>query len=279
MTQTHLEPVVDALRGAVFDESAVQRLIDPASQLQREIDTSVGIQRHFLSELPNHAVMSMVALSDGCEGLAKLGSRLPFSSVAVARSVLEAAGDLHWLVCADQSSTERARRAMTIYLLQTETTIRQLEQLQERRPDLDVGAGIDEGWELLRATAKEAELAGYEVKESKRPGRKYTLAEGKPATSKLVDSVVTKFYGQTGVRLYSSYSATAHAEGGGLGALLDVSDTVSTEAGQRSAYGIPVSEWMQRVVDPVRAVTVGVAREALKLMFPSQEGGFNERLS
>ena len=204
--------IVHAMHFAVCDEAGVERHVEPASSLSTEISAVPSdIQTHFLSELPKHATMLVMAIGDACSGLLTLGPSLPFSSTGVARMLLEAAGDLHWLVDADPglAASERARRAITVYLRQTETTIRQLEQLRERTSQDDYDAGIAEGWELLRHTADSAALGGYRVKESRRPGQKYILHPGKPSISRLVDEAITRFYGSTGVNLYSLYSSTA----------------------------------------------------------------------
>lgn len=272
-----LEILAEAIRGAFCDEAGAQREPESSSVLHGEIDAAGSdLQRHFLLQLPNHITMLVMAISDGCDGLANLGQTHPFSSMAVARAVLEAAGDLHWLAAADQTGAERARRAITTYLRQVETTVRQLEQLQKRTAQTELEDGIREGRELLRVTAEEAGRAGYKIGQTRRHGQLYVLDDGKPSTSALVDSVVSHFYGTTGVNLYATYSASAHAEGGGLGALLDDSDRIETTAGRRRAYGLPTALWKAKVEDPVVAVAFGVAHEALTLVLPDQAAGFRK---
>jgi hypothetical protein len=271
--------IVHAMHFAVCDEAGVERHVEPASSLSTEISAVPSdIQTHFLSELPKHATMLVMAIGDACSGLLTLGPSLPFSSTGVARMLLEAAGDLHWLADPGLAASERARRAITVYLRQTETTIRQLEQLRERTSQDDYDAGIAEGWELLRHTADSAALGGYRVNESRRPGQKYILHPGKPSISRLVDEAITRFYGSTGVNLYSLYSSTAHAEGSGLGSLLDTSARVETDHGDRVAYGLPEPLWTKNVLSPCLAVAVGVVREWVQLALPGQLEGFARRL-
>ena len=104
------------------------------------------------------------------------------------------------------------------------------------------------------------------------------LHPGKPSISSLVDEAVTRFYGSTGVNLYSLYSSTTHAEGSGLESLLDASDRVETDHGDRVAYGLPEPLWTKKVISPCLTVAVRVVREWVQLALPGQLEGFVRRL-
>lgn len=259
---------------AVADDDSIERDVPEGSQLGREMRFSNGVRAHFLSELPHHCTMLIVGIADAYASLLSLGPERPFASNAVARGLLEAAADLYWLGNSSINADERARRAITIYLTQTESTVRQLGQLRDRTKDGSLDPAISEGWSLLGATADAAKEAGYLVKHTKRAGRRYVLGAGKPAISGLVDEVVGEFLGTTGVNLYSQMSSTAHVEGSGLGRLLDPEDYKVATSGTRFAYSMKYESWAQRYMRPCHAVAVGATSAWLGLALPERLPGF-----
>ncbi len=269
-----LPAVARAFVAAVSGDDGIEREVLEDSSLGREIASADHLRSHFLSELPHHCTMLIVAIADAYASLLSLGPGRPFSSNAVARGLLECAADLYWLGDCAIDPDERARRAITVYLTQTESTIRQLEQLQKRTEDSSLDQVISEGWSLLQATAEQANNAGYPVRSTRRAGQRYVLGTGKPAMSALVDDVVSEFVGRTGVNLYSRMSSTAHAEGSGLGQLLDHASQKVTTSGPRFACGMEFKGWAHRHMHPCHAVAVGATMEWLGLAFPKHLPGF-----
>jgi hypothetical protein len=259
---------------AVTDDDGIELEVSERSQLCRELRSSTSVQEHFLAQLPHHCTMLVVGLADAYASLLALGADRPFACNAVARALMEAAADLYWLGTNSIDAEERARRTITIYLQQTESTVRQLQQLRDRTMDHSLDAGIAEGWSLLRATADAAQEAGYAVRSSKRAGQRYVLGTGKPSTSVLVDQVVSRFFGTTGVNVYSQMSSTAHAEGSGLGSLIDSADQRTADGGPRSAYGVQAEVWVQRYMRPCHAVAVGATSTWLDLALPERLPAF-----
>jgi hypothetical protein len=269
-----LPPSAQAMIAAVIDENYVERDISEDGQLSREIGSFSDIRAHFLDQLSHHCTMLTVGIADAYGSLLSLGPDRPFASNAVTRGLLEAAADLYWLGNRSIDANERARRTITTYLIQTESTVRQLEQLRDRARGEALDEGISQGWSLLESTAEEARQAGYTVQRNRRAGRRYTLGTGKKTTSALVDDVVGEFLGMTGVNLYSLMSSTAHGEGSGLGLLIDKTDSQSTRSGPRFAYGMDDGIWSQRYVHPAYAVAIGAISEWLGLALPEQLPGF-----
>ena len=264
-----LTPLAQKLINAITDSEGVQRLPSEESRLVAEKAELPIFFAHFLGELPNHATMLSVALADGYSSLVKLGAKLPFGSNAVARATLELAADLFWIADHSIDSTERARRAVSIYLIQTEATVRQLEQLRKRGDTTrTLARGISEGWDLLEDTGAQAAAQGLWPVRNNR-GKIPIIGEGKPPTSQLVDNVVRVFHGQTRVNLYSLLSSTGHGEGSGLGALLDVEDT-RTGPTRTYAYNATKDAWSAKFALPCARAATGAVREWLNLALPEQ---------
>lgn len=270
MNPNSAPPAARAFVSAVVDDAGIEREVREESLLGGEIGSTGGIQSHFLTQLPHHCTMLVVALADAYASLLSLGPGRPFGSSAVARGLLETAADLYWLSRRSVDARERARRAITVYLTQTEATIRQLKQLRDRTSVGSLDPGIAEGWELLERTADEALRAGYHVTRTKRAGARFVVGSGKPTTSALVEDAVSHFLGTTGVNLYSSLSSIAHAEGSGLGQLINHKDCREVPAGTRYAYGLELEDWAMRYMSPCHAVAVGATSEWLGLAFPER---------
>jgi hypothetical protein len=161
----------------------------------------------------------VAAIADVLGALDGLDSNSPFSATVLTRGLLEASADLFWLSHAYIDSGERTRRTCVVFPRQHETQVRQMVQFAKRHPDAaaipNLAEGISEGWESLKATAEAMAAIGFKLGTNKKPGAKYTLDEPKPTISELVDVLITRLLGKTGVNLYSIYSSIAHAEGEG----------------------------------------------------------------
>ena len=201
---------------------------------------------------------------------------------------MEAAADLYWLANSKIDAVERARRTFLVFLIQTETQVRQLEQYRTRCPAgaettglgisrSELDRAIGEGWQYLRDTAKNMASAGYRLHESNRPGAKYFLGDKKPPINKLVDGMMTDLLGSaTSLNLYSLYSSAAHVEGEGLGSLRDLNDMVDTAEGEKHAYGYSEERWDGSIVKPGIQAAMGAIRMWVKLGFPGRLGEFDD---
>jgi len=275
--------VANAILEVIVDESSIQRKVEAGSRLASEIESSAtDIEQHFIAELANHCAMLAVAIADSCSALDRLGPELPFSAVVLVRGLMESAADLHWLSDPKIKGRERTRRAFQIYLRQHETEVRQLEQFAKRFPDIakkeHFEKGITEGWESLKVTANEMAKAGHDLRVSKKPGERYCIGTSKPSISDLVDGVIIEFHGKTSLNLYSKYSASAHVEGVGLGALLNLTDVVETPEGVRKGYGVDEQTWRGLVETPGLRVACGSVAEWIELAYPSLHRDFMTKI-
>ena len=156
------------------------------------------VERHFLEELPRHGALLATALLDAASNLADLDGESPFSSTLIFRGLIEVAGDAHWLFGPGLASRTRAERAITVYLIQTQTTLGQMIDARARTPDDSLDTAIEQGQEMLSGLADELREAGFVVGRSRRTGH-YSVGNGKPSTTSLVDAMFTAHVGQTRV--------------------------------------------------------------------------------
>jgi len=275
--QNRLLAARDDILRIVADDRNVERPIEAESRLAREIEASKhDVAKHFLSELPKHCNMLATAVADALTGLDRLEPGLAFSGVVLARGLVEAAADLYWLSEPAIGGVERTRRTFLIYLRQHETDVRQLEQISRRVPaeesedEVDPDKAIAEGWLSLKRNAEAMASAGFRLRTTKQKGAKYVIGDVKPPISELVDKLITDNLGLTGLNVYTSYSATAHAEGGGLGALLTRSDRIETTEGIRYARGFDEATWEQRVVRPAASAAAGAVGAWAALAYPAR---------
>jgi hypothetical protein len=261
----------DEIMERAFDAAGVERPIDPASRLAQDVKASTDeTAEHFLGQLPKHCTMLVAAIADVLGALAGLDSDSPFSASVLTRGLVEAAADLFWLSDAVIDAKERTRRTCLVYLRQHETLVRQMVEFSERHPEGDAAIprladGIAEGWESLKLSAEKMAAIGFELRTSRQRGSKYSLGEPKPTISRLVDALITKFLGTTGVNLYAIYSPTAHADGEGLGTLLIESDQVEEEGVVKYRRGFDEERWKGLVVGPALAAAKGAAGTWFKL--------------
>jgi hypothetical protein len=270
--------VLQCVLEAHFPDSAETLPEDqsPWSSDRESLDNE--LQRHFIEQLPKHCRLLLMAMLDAGGVLASIEETSPFSGTVLARGLLEAAGDLHWLVQPDIDPQERARRSLTIYLEQVESSLRKLMDARDRGAPISDDASrdqaIEEGHEMLALYASEARAAGYEVTRTRRPGAMYVLGDGKPSATALVDDVVTEFHGQTVISPYRMHSSAAHGTGEGLGALMDLTDSIETDAGTLFAWGFTRERWASSIDTPAANVLVGTASEVLAYLQPSQVAAF-----
>ena len=261
--RSDLLALCDEIMGRAFDAAGVERPIDPVSRLAHEIKASTDeAAQHFLGELRKHCTMLVAAIADVLGALAGLDSDSPFSATVLTRGLIEASADLFWLSDAEIDAKERTRRTCLVYLRQHETLARQMVEFSERHPEGDAAIphldeGIAEGWESLRLSAEKMAAIGFELRTSKQRGSKYSLGEAKPSISRLVDALITKFLGKTGVNLYAIYSPTAHGDGEGLGTLLIEGDQVEAEGVVKHRRGFDEKRWNGLVVGPALAAAKG----------------------
>ncbi len=267
----------DHIMGVALDGAGVERPIELDSMLAQEVATSTHeVARHFLSELPKHCAMLDTAIADVLVALDGLSSDTPFSAVVLTRGLLEASADLYWLSEAEIGLVERTRRTCLVYLRQKETQVRQIVQFSKRHPGAELGGtrdltqAIREGWESLKLDAETMAAMGFELRESDRPGSKYSLGEPKPNISDLVDALVTRFLGKTGVNLYAIYSSIAHAEGEGLGTLLVMDDSIEQLGVVRYRRGLDDRRWNGLVLRPAVAAARGAVGAWFELALPRQ---------
>lgn len=281
--RSEFQSLADAIIEAAVDDGGVERPVEGRSQLSGEIDSCAhDTARHFLSQLSQHNTMLGVAIADALASLSRLDPELPFSATVLARGLAEAAADLYWLSDLKIGAVERVRRTFLIYLRQHETQVRQIIQYSQRltadgpgTPDLTTV--IEKGWESLRVHAEKMASVGYALKETKKAGFKYSVGTPKPPIRELVDTVMSKFLGKTALNLYSTYSSVAHAEGEGLGSLLQYSDKVETPAGTRYRHGLDDEGWNQRIVLPTNLIAAGSFGTWLKLSQPKHAPQFEAK--
>src|SRR5271166_1142162 len=233
----------DEIMDRAFDTSGVERPIHPASRLAREVEVATDdTAEHFLGELPKHCTMLVAAIADVLGALAGLDADSPFSATVLTRGLIEASADLFWLSEPEIDPKERTRRTCLVFLRQHETIVRQMVEFSERHPEGDdaisnLAEGIAQGWESLKLTAEKMAAIGFELRSSTRRGSKYSVGAPKPSISRLVDALITKFLGKTGVNLYAIYSPTAHGDGEGLGTLLIEADEIEDRGAVKHRRG------------------------------------------
>ncbi|MGC2372357.1 MAG: hypothetical protein WA484_00640 [Solirubrobacteraceae bacterium] len=260
----------------VFDVARIERPIDPASRLAHEIKASTDeTAQHFLGELCKHCTMLVAAIADVLGALAGLDSDSPFSASVLTRGLIEAAADLFWLSDAEIDAKERTRRTCLVYLRQHETLVGRMVEFSERHPEGDaaiphLAEGIAEGWESLKLSAEGMAAIGFELRTSKQRGSKYSLGGPKPSISRLVDVLITRFLGKTGVNLYAIYSPTAHGDGEGLGTLLIEGDQVEDEGVVKHRRGFDEKRWNGLVVGPALAAAKGATGAWFELALSSE---------
>ncbi|SRR6266511_3622801 len=261
----------------LFDDSGIERPIEPQSRLAQEIAASTHeVSQHFLRQLPQHCAMLAGAIADALDALARLEPSLAFSGVVVARGLLEAAADLYWLSDRRIDCAERTRRTFLVFLRQHETEVREVVHFSRRLPPgrerkvSQLSVAIAEGWESLRLHAEEMASAGYELRISNRPGSKYSVGEPKPPVGELVDQLISDHLGTTAIPIYSLYSSVAHAEGEGLGSLRVTSDSVETPEGTRYLRGFDAPMWGERVLTPATRGAAGAFSAWAELAYPNR---------
>jgi hypothetical protein len=264
--------------GRAFDAAGVERPIDPASRLAHEIEASTDdTAQHFLGELRKHCTMLVAAIADVLGALDGLDPDSPFSATVLTRGLIEASADLLWLSDGEIDAKERTRRTCLVYLRQHETVVNQMVEFSERHPEGDaaiphLAEGIAEGWESLRLSAEAMAAIGFTLRTSKQRGSKYSLDEPKPSISRLVDALITRFLGTTGVNLYAIYSPTAHGDGEGLGTLVIEGDQVEDEGVVKRRRGFDEKRWSGLVLRPSLAAARGATGAWFKLALSPETG-------
>lgn len=268
MSDLKLHDVAEGVAAAVFPQG-IEEAPGPQSPWSHDAE-GVGsdIEKHFIGELPRHGSMLTAACLDAIQAFERFDGTTPFAGALVFRGILEVAADLHWLFVEGLDPRERARRALCIYIAQTEATLQTMRSLAKSELEVipNLKAAIAEGEAMLASCALAAESIGHKTERVRRGA--YRIGSGKPTTTSLIDGVAHATFGAGHDGIYRNLSQIAHANGAGLARLLDSTDQVRVSAGTRSRYGRGARWWSEQFLQPAAAVSGLALREFVGYAYP-----------